>query len=167
MFSLNEEHILHGSIKEANDARLNMTNIDDWFAPETMTEYFKQLYCRKETFDKKDIKTLIYKPTEMCFAEAAKEFRLIEETGKTIIVNTGDSMKLIERIKKEGITYSLMKQLSQYSVNIHDRDFQKLKSYGAIEEIIEGLYVVNDRAQYDENIGLRLDNHWMNEILMA
>ncbi len=167
VFSLNEEHILHGSIKEANDARLNMTNIDDWFAPETMTEYFKQLYCRKETFDKKDIKTLLYKHTEMCFAEAAKEFRLIEETGKTIIVNTDDSMKLIERIKKEGITYSLMKQLSQYSVNIHDRDFQKLKSYGAIEEIIEGLYVVNDRAQYDENIGLRLDNHWMNEILMA
>ena len=26
-------------------------------------------------------------------------------------------------------------------------------------------YVVNDRAQYDEKIGLRLDNHWMNEIL--
>ena len=58
-----------------------------------------------------------------------------------------------------------MTQLSQYSVNIHDRDFQKLKSYGAVEEVIEGINVVNDRAQYDENIGLRLDNHWMNEIL--
>ena len=58
-----------------------------------------------------------------------------------------------------------MKQLSQYGVNIHERDFQTLWSYGAIEEVIEGIYVVNDRAQYDENIGLRLDNHWMNEIL--
>ena len=35
----------------------------------------------------------------------------------------------------------------------------------AIEEVIEGIYVVNDRAQYDDNIGLRLDNHWLNEIL--
>lgn len=167
VFSIATEHILHGSIKDANNARLNMKNVDDWFAPETMTDYFRQLYCRKETFDKQDVKTLLYKPTEMCFEEASKEFRLIEETGKTVVVNMGDSMELIERMKNDGITYSLIKRLSQYSVNIHDRDFQKLLSYGAIEECIEGIYVVNDRAQYDENIGLRLDNHWMNEILMA
>ena len=165
VFSLSVEHKLYGSIIDANNARLNMINVNDWFAPETMTEYFRQLYCRKETFDKKDIKTLLYKPTEMCFEEAAKEFRLIEETGKTVYVNMDDSLELVERLKSDGITYSLMKQLSQYSVNIHERDFLKLWSYGAIEEVIEGIYVVNDRAQYDENIGLRLDNHWMNEIL--
>ena len=165
VFSLSEEHKLYGSIIDANNARLNMVNVNDWFASEAMTEYFRQLYCRKETFDKKDIKTLLYKPTEMCFAEAAKEFRLIEETGKTVYVNMDDSLELVERLKYDGITYSLMKQLSQYSVNIHERDFLKLWSYGAIEEVIEGIYVVNDRAQYDENIGLRLDNHWMNEIL--
>ena len=165
VFSLSVEHKLYGSIIDANNARLNMINVNDWFAPETMTEYFRQLYCRKETFDKKDIKTLLYKPTEMCFAEAAKDFRLIEETGKTVYVNMDDSLELVERLKNDGITYSLMKQLSQYSVNIHERDFLKLLSYGAIEEVIEGIYVVNDRAQYDENIGLRLDNHWMNEIL--
>ena len=165
VFSLSVEHNLYGSIIDANNARLNMVNVNDWFAPEAMTEYFRQLYCRKETFDKKDIKTLLYKHTEMCFAEAAKEFRLIEEAGTTVYVNMDDSLELVERLKCDGITYSLMKQLSQYGVNIHERDFQKLWSYGAIEEVIEGIYVVNDRAQYDENIGLRLDNHWMNEIL--
>ena len=167
VFSLSVEHKLYGSIIDANNARLNMVNVNDWFAPETMTEYFRQLYCRKETFDKKDLKTLLYKPTEICFAEAAKEFKLIEETGKTVYVNMDDSLELVERLKSDGITYSLMKKLSQYSVNIHERDFQKLLSYGAIEEVIDGIYVVNDRAQYDENIGLRLDNHWMNEILTA
>ena len=165
VFSLSVEHSLYGSIIDANNARLNMVNVNDWFAPEAMTEYFRQLYCRKETFDKKDIKTLLYKHTEMCFAEAAKEFRLIEEAGTTVYVNMDNSLELVERLKSDGITYSLMKQLSQYGVNIHERDFQKLWSYGAIEEVIEGIYVVNDRAQYDENIGLRLDNHWMNEIL--
>ena len=150
VFSLSVEHKLYGSIIDANNARLNMINVNDWFAPETMTEYFRQLYCRKGTFDKKDLKTLLYKPTEMCFAEAAKEFRLIEETGKTVYVNMDDSLELVERLKNDGITYSLMKQLSQYSVNIHERDFLKLLSYGAIEEVIEGIYVVNDRAQYDK-----------------
>lgn len=165
VFSLSQEHTLHGNIADANQARLNMLNVTDWFSPDTMTEYFRQVYCRKETFDRKDIKALLYKPSEMCFAEAAKEFRLIEDIGKTVIVNMGNCLELVERMKSDGITYSLMKQLSQYGVNIHERDFIKLKSYGAIEEIIEGIYVVNDRAQYDENIGLRLDNHWMNEIL--
>lgn len=165
VFSLLKEHHLSGGMVDANNARLNMKNVDDWFAPETMTEYFRQLYCRKETFDRKDIKSLLYKPTEMCFEGASKVFRLIEEAGKTVFVNMDDSLQLIERMKTEGITYSLMKQLSQYSVTIHDRDFQKLLSYGSIEKAIEGIYVVNDRAQYDGNIGLRLDNHWMNEIL--
>lgn len=166
VFSLSKEHILHGNIKDANNARLNMTNVDDWFAPKTMTDYFRQLYSRKETFDKKDIKFLLYKPAEMCFAEAAKSFKLIEEAGKTVIVNMDDSLELVECVKTNGITYTIMKQLSQYSVNIHEQDFNKLLSYGAIEEIVEGIYVVIDRAQYDENIGLRLDNHWMNEILI-
>jgi len=166
VFSLSKEHILHGNIKDANNARLNMTNVNDWFAPETMTDYFRQLYSRKGTFDKKGIKFLLYNPAGMCFAEAAKSFKLIEETGKTVIINMDDSLELVERVKTDGITYSLMKQLSQYSVNIHEQDFNKLLSNGAIEEIVEGIYVVNDRAQYDENIGLRLDNHWMNEILI-
>ena len=167
VFGLSKEHSLYGNIVDANNARLNMKNVDDWFAPETMIEYFRQLYCRKETFDKKDIKHLLYKPSEMCFEEVSRAFRLIEEVGKTVFVNMDDSLQLIERMKTEGINYSLMKHLSQYSVNIHDQDFKKLLGYGAIEEMIEGIFVVNDRAQYDEKIGLRLDNHWMNEILMA
>lgn len=166
VFSLSEEHALYGSIKDANQARTNMTNVDDWFAPETMTEYFRQLYCRKETFDKKKIKELLYKSTEMCFEKASDAFRLIDDTGISVIVNYEDSMDLVEHLKKDGMTYPLMKQISQYSVNIHDRDFRKLLEYGAIEEVLEGIYVVTDRAQYDPNVGLRLDNHWMEEILM-
>ena len=165
VFSLSKEHNLHGSVVDANYARLNMTNVKDWFAPEAMTEYFRQLYSRKETFDEKDIKNLLYKRTNMCFEEASKAFRLIEEVGKSVVINMDDIHALVERMKTNGITYSSMKQLSQYSVTIHERDFQKLESCGAIEEVIEGIYVVNDRAQYDDNIGLRLDNHWLNEIL--
>lgn len=169
VFSLSAEHGLYGSVKDANQARLNMRNAGDLFAPEAMTEYFRQLYCRKSTFDRKNIKDLLYNNVEMCFEEASKEFRLIDDTGKSVIVNVEGSMELVERLKRGEITYSLMKQLAQYSVNIHERDFRKLLGYGAIEEVREGLeiYVVNDRAQYDENIGLRLDNHWMDELLIV
>ena len=62
-------------------------------------------------------------------------------------------------MRTERICQSLMKQFSQYSVNIHDRDFKKLSGFGAIEEMVAGIFVVNDRAQDDENAGLCLDNH--------
>ena len=62
-------------------------------------------------------------------------------------------------MRTERISHSLMKQFLQYSVNIHDRDFKKLSGFGVIEEMVEGIFVVNDRAQDDENAGLCLDNH--------
>ncbi len=166
VFSLSKEHPLYGSLTEANQARLSMTHVEDWFAPDTMTDYFRQLYSRKDTFDKKGIKSLLYRPAELSFEEASKEFRLIEEVGKTLFVNRDNSMALIEQLKREGISYSLMKQLSLYSVNVHESDFRKLVSCGAVEEVVKEIYVVSDKLQYDEQIGLRLDNHWMNEILL-
>ena len=166
VFSLSKEHLLHGKIVFANQARLNMKNVKDWFAPETMTEFFRQYYSQMETFDKEGMKDLLYNPKEICFEDASQKFRLIEDGGVSVIVNTGESMALVEQLKKEGMFYALMKQLSQYSVTIHKGDFEKLKRFGAVEEIIESIFVVNDRAQYDECIGLRLDNHWLSETLI-
>ena len=119
-----------------------------------------------ETFDKEGMKDLLYNPKEICFEDASQKFRLIEDGGVSVIVNTGENMALVEQLKTEWMSYALMKQLSQYSVTIHKGDFEKLKRFGAVEEIIESIFVVNDRAQYDECIGLRLDNHWLSETLI-
>ena len=140
--------------------------VKDWFAPETMTEFFRQYYSQMETFDKEGMKDLLYNPKEICFEDASQKFRLIEDGGVSVIVNTGENMALVEQLKTEWMSYALMKQLSQYSVTIHKGDFEKLKRFGAVEEIIESIFVVNDRAQYDECIGLRLDNHWLSETLI-
>lgn len=70
------------------------------------------------------------------------------------------------KLKESGCTYPLMKQLAKFTVGVHSSDFDKLVSYGAIEEVLEGIYVLADRVQYDKNTGLSLDNHWMEELLM-
>lgn len=166
VFSLSKERPLpRGFMQAANNARLALGIDRDWFASQTMTDYFRQLYCRCETFDKKDMKNYLYKPTEMMFETAAKEFRLIEDTGKSVIINMDDSMELVEKLKEEGISYKLMKKLNQYSVNIHEQDFKQLINFGIIEEVIDGIYVIKDREQYDKEIGLKIDNHWLEEIL--
>ena len=76
-------------------------------------------------------------------------------------------MDLVTELKVSGYTYSLMKQLSKYTVGIRQSDFKKLVQYGVVEEFLEGIYLLPDREQYDRNTGLKLDNHWMEEILMV
>ena len=74
-------------------------------------------------------------------------------------------MDLVEQLKISGCTYSLMKQLAKFTVSVKRTDFNKLCQYGVIEEILEDVYVLTDRAQYNRYTGLSLENHWMDEIL--
>ncbi len=167
VFSLSKEHPLSGSaIKDANYARLNIIGERDWFAPETMTEYFRYLYCEKTTFDKMDIKHWLYKPEEMCFETAAKEFRMIDDKGANVIVNWENSMELVERLRLDGVSYQLMKKLSLFSVSLAERDFLEMKKCGLVEEVIDGVYVVGGIDQYDEYVGMKTGNHWMEEVLI-
>lgn len=167
VFSLAAENrIPFGAMTAANDARLNLSVDSDWFSLSTMEKYFQQLYCRKNTFDKKNIKYYLYKPNELCFETASREFRLIDDNSINVIVNWENSMELVEQLKASGCTYPLMKQLSKFTVSVHCSDFTLLVKNGTIEEILSGIYVLSDRAQYNKTTGLSLDNHWLEEILM-
>ena len=168
VFSLSaEKRMPFGSMAAANNARVNLPVDSDWFAPATMKMYFKQLYSRVNTFDKKEIKYYLYNPEEICFEKASKEFRLIEDDGIGVIVNWGNSMELVKEMRESGYTYYLMKQLAKFTVNVLHTEFNRLVKQGAIEEVLEGVYFLSDSAQYDNATGLRLDNHWIEEILMV
>lgn len=153
-----------GKVKDGNNARQSLNENSDWFAPDTMSEYFRQFYCRTENFDRKGMSHFLYKPSELCFETAAKEFQLIEDSSVSVIVNWGDSMALVERLKQEEPTYSRMKQLSKYMVGVRQSDIKKLLEGEQIEEVTEGVFVASDAAQYDKEVGLLTNNHWLEEI---
>ena len=164
VFSLDKEHSLPtGFISQTNNARLNMVGQYDWFAPETMVVYFKQLHCRINNFDKRQMQELLYKPA--CeFEKAANLFHLIDDQTKPVLVNWHDSMNLYQRLLSEGPSYQLMKQMAQYSVNIRKHDFDMLQSIGAIEEPFENIYVITNPAFYKDDTGLSIGNNWLEEI---
>lgn len=169
VFSLEREHPLpRGHITDAANAckGLGVEASADSFAPGTMERYFEQLYCRTQTFDKGEMKALLGKPFDFCFRTAAERFRLIEDGSVDVIVNYEDSVELIARLREEGPHCLLMRQLAQYSVSIHRRDFDVLKKGGLVEEVLEGIYWLPDREQYKEDTGLTTDNHWLEEILI-
>lgn len=167
VFSLSAERPLpRGFITQCNNARLNMGKNHDWFSPEAMTNYFQQLYSRIQSFDKKDMRYYLYKPGELMFEKAAQEFQLIDDSTISVIVNWKDSLSLVEKLKTEGPSYTLMKRLSQYSVNLRNKDFETMKRCGIIEEVIEGIYVAKCKGQYSAEVGLLTDNQWLEEILI-
>ena len=99
VFSLGKEHPLPpGFISQTNNARLNMVGQYDWFTPETMVDYFKQLHCRIDNFDKQQMHELLYKSA--CeFEEAANRFHLIDDQTIPVLINWHDSMNLYQRLK--------------------------------------------------------------------
>ena len=168
VFSLSKEHALpKGDMAMADASRKNMGNNHDWFAPETMAQYFKQFYTRQPTFDVKDMKHYLYSPNEMYFKSAAKEFHLIENDGPTVFVPWGKGASLIQRLLREGPSYQLMKKLSRFGVSVRNYEFNELKQAGVVDEMLKGVYVVNVPQQYDEHLGLLLENLWEDQILIS
>ena len=155
-----------GFMTQTNNARLAMGKEYDWFSPEAMEAYFRQLYSRVDSFDKANIKDLLYK-REMQFEKAASKFQLIDDKTTSIIVNWKNSMDLVERLIKEGPLYSLIKALAQFSVNVRNGDVRKLTEAGAIEVVFEGIYAIRDKSFYNSEVGLITDNHWLEESLIV
>ncbi len=155
-----------GYISNASDALKSMVNVEDWFAPQTMIYYFYQLFSRTPSFDKKNIKEYLYDPCGLCFKQAAQVFKLIDDNGINVIVNYGDSSRLVNELISQGVSYPLMRQLGQYTVSIHEQDFKKLYHSGFITEVRDGVYYIPDAKQYDDKVGLTFNNHWLDELLI-
>ena len=151
-----------GYISLTNSAREILGDNRDYLSPDTMTDYFKQVYLRACTFDKAEINEKLY-THETLFESAASSFRLIDEATTAVIVNYGDATDLVATIKDRRVSYSLRKQLMQYSVNVRNRDFLQLQSIGAVEEIADGSFMIAEQRFYSPEIGLTIDNKWTEE----
>lgn len=175
VFSLTKEHALPPRhLSKTTDAckRLRITPEKDCFAPELMREYFVQLYCRTKSFDEGPkeetdlIKHLLTRPRSISFATAAQKFRLITDDSINVIVNWDKSPDLIRELKKNGLSKKLLSQLAQYSVAVRKTDFDRLLKGALVEEILEGIWYMPDQEQYLPDVGLKVDNHWLEEILI-
>lgn len=164
VFSLSAEHILpRGFITQCNNARKNMDKDYDLFSPEAMTNYFQQLYSRIHSFDKKNMKYYLYKVNELMFETAAKEFQLIDDSTMPVIVNWEESISLLKQLKTDGPSYSLIKKLSRYAVNLRLYNLKQMINDGIVEEVYVGIYAAMNSKQYNKDFGLIADNQWLEE----
>lgn len=173
VFRIKGRNVPLGTLNFANQARLNMSEPADWFAPKAMTDYFTHFYQLIPTFDRQEevkglkwnIKQSLYSPQKLMFDTADQAFRLIDSKGYSVVVNYGESLNLIRRLESGELDATLFRKLNRYTVQLTERDFKEFLSTGMLEAV-HGLYLLKDSAQYDDKVGLKGDNHWINETLI-
>lgn len=162
----------HSSISSAVDAMKDMLSLhpdSDWHSPAVMTEYYKKLYAKTESFDAKNIKELLgtentYRACH--YEEAAKQFHLIDDDGISVIVNYGTAPVLIEELREKGPSRSLSRRLGRYAVTINRHHFDRLRKAGLIEELFDGFYYIPFAEQYDNRVGLLVDSYFTNNTII-
>lgn len=124
--------------------------------------YFKSLYNiqGRDAFDVKRILTHFDKGTgelDFDFKTVAEEFRLIDNnTVAVVIPYKEEAKKLLERAKYHPYPYAFARQLQMYTVNIYEKEFERLQSKGVIETINDTYEVLANMDYYNEQTGLVL-----------
>lgn len=161
-----EGHVDFGSVKFSSYAMKSLLNQKpdaDWFSPEIMQEYYKILYSKTNTFDKDSISDLYSNPSNVCYEEISRKFRLINDVGVPVIVNYDDSSVFIERLKISGPSRFLMRKLGLYTVSINKLIFDDFRKMGIIEQPWDGIFYISLKEQYDLKTGLKTNNEYLEQ----
>lgn len=161
-FQLEESRKIPGQEQQIDTAKQVMRKYEDIASLEAIQEYFTRLYQFKGSgLDKKNIMEEFQKG-RFAFAMVGKEFKLIEQNTKTILIPIEKRAKEIaEELKFKGSSKRLIREAGQYCINVYDNLFQKLYGAGMImgisEELKEEFFVLKDCDDYSEETGLRID----------
>ncbi len=140
-------------------------NGDEPLARRNFGTFFHLFYDDTE-LDEKQVSCLLTPGNglEVQFRTAARRFRIIEETGQTLLVryhgNVDDREidRLLNTLCAKGPSRRLMRKLQRYSVNISDWHFRRLQDDGQIEEIHPGIWAqMEGTTIYDPTLGLALE----------
>jgi CRISPR-associated endonuclease/helicase Cas3 len=129
--------------------------------PEGFKRYFECFFGRVNSFDAKDIKSLLEDGAQVGqfqFRTAASKFQLIDDqTQRSLVVWYGDHKSTIQRLLDEihmaGPTRDRMRKLQRFTVNLPERAFIALQKRGEILEH-SGIWAQAVDGLYDPILGL-------------
>jgi len=125
-------------------------------------DYFNSLYYLqgKDAFDVKKILSCFDNGIEFEFKKAAEEFRMIDNNTVSVVIPYDEEAKnLIGRARNHLYPFTFARQLQMYTVNIYEKEFEKLQSKGVIETVNDTYQVLAEKSMdefYNEKTGLVL-----------
>lgn len=161
IFQLQEREFMPGQRQQmqvTEELLIDGKKLDDL---ETIQKYFEELfYLKRESLDKKKILEM-FQPMQFEFAHAAKAFKMIENNTVTILIPIEERGKEIaEQFRLGMVNQALMREASQYCVNIYAQKAEELCGAGIIAAIsaeLEDFFVLISEEQYGEDTGLNLN----------
>jgi len=139
------------------------SQFDDVMSLDAIEAYFNELYdVHGDGVDKKNIVKRFEKGLSSLnfpFASVARDFKLIDENTRPIVVPYDEKAKaLIERLRTGERTRELLRGIQPYTVNVYPHNFKVLQNGGWLElldeEKDEGLAVLADMTKYSDKTGL-------------
>ena len=91
------------------------------------------------------------------FAEVANDFRLIDDGAYPIVIALPEIAEEVERLREGIASRGDMRRLSRYTVSVYKQARNDLYAAGAISEVSEGLWLLEDASQYGEATGLDIN----------
>jgi CRISPR-associated endonuclease/helicase Cas3 len=124
--------------------------------------FFSELYWKTNSLDSQGILKLLkpeFPDLGIQFRTAAEKFKIIDNANQhNVFVPYGEGKKWIEFLKNSGIpTGKILRKLQRYTINIYRDQFFCLQNRGSLEEIIPGVFVLNNTVEYNNQIGLLID----------
>jgi CRISPR-associated endonuclease/helicase Cas3 len=153
-----------GILRKASETAVGMleSGIKDPIDHSVFASFFSELYWKANSLDVKNIiKMLTPDRTDLGiqFRSAAEAFKVIDdEMQQAILVPYGEGEELIAMLKSKGPELWLLRRLQRYSVNIYTNQFRALQDRGSLTEISPEVFALACKIEYDDIIGLRLDD---------
>ena len=160
IFQFEEKEEVPGQRQQIDVARQMLKAGADITAPAEIEKYFSRLYhIRGESLDKKKIMEEFLN-CKYNFAAVGKEFKLIENNTKTILIpREKDAEEILYQISQFGYTKNRMRRAAQYCIQVYDREFEILCGGGMVRQIspeAEDFYELTEMSEYTEEMGLNL-----------
>ena len=162
VFQMDEEKIVKQQELPIAVTKQILQDKEDLSSLDAIQQYFENLYhFRGESLDKKEIMEAFHK-CKFPFADVSKDFKIIEENTRTILVTYEERAKQIEEeIRIKGMTKALMREAGQYCISVHENIFKKMYEEGMIraisEDLKEDFFALSRVEDYTEDMGLLLD----------
>nr|WP_315122029.1 CRISPR-associated helicase Cas3' [uncultured Porphyromonas sp.] len=183
VFSLSDGSRAFGAIAQGQNAtRFLLDNDKEHTRPsmplELIEAYYDRYYTSIKSFDEKDIKEDLYSEEcedwEFDFEKASIKFKLIEDAGCELFVPYGRGKELLEGLQKQTLylNHRTMRELQQYHVSVHDKEYKELKEARLLSKIIvdketgKSILVLEPQG-YDEALGVCTTNPLLNEPLFG
>lgn len=161
IFELEETAKVPGQEQQIETAKQIMRKYEDISDLKAIQEYFVRLYNFKgQGLDRKRILEQFQK-RRFPFAKVSKEFKIIEQNTKTILIAKEERAKEIaEELRIKGATKALIREAGQYCVNIYENIFERIYGAGMLVEISEDLredfFLLRVDDDYSEEMGLNI-----------